>query len=1096
MAEQYEVKAVYSADITAFSAGVQTAIASMNNFSRTAEKSTKSVAGSVAGVGKSMMVAGAAATAAGVAGLKSYGDFSKTMNQAAVVAGGTAKDIKGLTHVAEEMGDELPISAKESAEAMLSMARDGASLDQIKQEFPAVARAATAAGADLQATANVVQQSMNIWGASIGTPAQAAADLTQTANLSNASIEDMQQALATIGGTASNAGISMQDTSTAIGLLTNKGFSAAQASQDLNHAILMMQAPSKGAAKQMDALGLSFNDAQGNMKPFPQILAEISEKMDGMSSSEKADALKRMFGTSGMAAILPLMNSIRDETGSTTTSWKAFSNQLQSTTSTAAEANDFLSGQAAEMQKNVGSKLKRLEDNMGSLKNASFDTKAGITGALLDSGNDFVRWATTSNSSVASIGREFVGLLPVLGPVTTYIGLFTKLMGPASAAVTMFTNPIGLSVIALSALVVYLIDVYNKNKEFKKTIDKVGKALSEMFVPYLKAAWKALQDIGPTLGIVLGTIGGGVVTVLAFNKAVSGLATAMDLVAKNKVVAVIIALAIAAQYAYKHSKTFKNIVDTMARGVKVLTDKIRENKDAMDTMKRVVKLLAGSTGLIMLVMAFKKVKSATSGATGLLKSSGKHFEKPGSGAGKSQKSLDKFANTLIKISFSIGIVFASLSLFAFALTGLAKTGNEGAVVIGVFGAAIVGIITAIGLFAPAISVATPGLLALSGLFISIGAAIAIASVGLATLVNAISKLIDTLNNANQAGENAKQLLVSIGEGFAGMIAQFLISLEEAVPQVVQGFIDMLVSVFNIIATNAPTVVGAFTDMIVSLINAISDNLGNILDAGTNLVINLLKGIGTKTNEVINAGVDMVKSILQGITDNLHKLSDTAVDFVNRLVYEIGYAAGRLWGSGSQLLDTVVKGFNDGQSKAKDAGTNASNSVHDGANSVDLFDVGGFLMSGLTNGIGASASNAVIAAVRVAKGILKGVKGALGIHSPSRKMAEVGMFTMMGMQNGIDDNSYRVTDSISNVADEAVKAAQFGTTGFEYSMTPVTSGFDLNDNGTVSMSLENNKQPAQLNLAMGQNTYSAYVDDISNQQGKSYDLRKNNAVSVY
>lgn len=75
------------------------------------------------GVGKAMTVAGAATTAMGTKALKGFGDFQQTLNTTAVVAGGTSKDIKGLADVANQMGEDLPLSAQEAANAMLEMAR-------------------------------------------------------------------------------------------------------------------------------------------------------------------------------------------------------------------------------------------------------------------------------------------------------------------------------------------------------------------------------------------------------------------------------------------------------------------------------------------------------------------------------------------------------------------------------------------------------------------------------------------------------------------------------------------------------------------------------------------------------------------------------------------------------------------------------------------------------------------------------------------------------------------------------------------------------------------------------------------------------------
>lgn len=131
--------------------------------SSAANSAVDSISSGLASLGKYTAIAGAAVTAMGVQSLKSFGTFEASLNKAAVVAGGTSKNIGELADVANKMGAELPLSAQDAADAMVQMAQDGANLDTIKEEFPAIAKAATAAGADLQATAGTVQVAMNIW---------------------------------------------------------------------------------------------------------------------------------------------------------------------------------------------------------------------------------------------------------------------------------------------------------------------------------------------------------------------------------------------------------------------------------------------------------------------------------------------------------------------------------------------------------------------------------------------------------------------------------------------------------------------------------------------------------------------------------------------------------------------------------------------------------------------------------------------------------------------------------------------------------------------------------------------------------------------
>ena len=420
--ENLSIKAILSAVDQGFTAGLDAAAARAQTFGELTNNAFK-------GIGTGMMVAGTAITAMGVSSIKSFGQFEASLNQAAVVAGGTAKDISQLDDLANKMGADLPLSAQDCADAMIEMARNGASIGDIKKQFPAIAQAATAAGADIKATAGVVQEAMNIWGKSLDSPQQAAAILVQTANASNASVEDMQQALATIGGSAGQAGMSLQVTSEAIGLLTNKGFSAAQASMDLNHAILQMMAPSKVASDAMASLGISFTDAQGKMKKFPTILAELNRALNGLNPSEKAQKLKAMFGTAGMQAIVPLLDTVKNKTNDAKVSWDAYAREQDKAAGSTKKASQSLKDQANEMQKNVGSSIEQLGGNWEALRNKSMKSAQDINGSLIQNANAVMQWATESNSGIAQFTRGFIGLSPGIGASTVALGGFLRSAG-------------------------------------------------------------------------------------------------------------------------------------------------------------------------------------------------------------------------------------------------------------------------------------------------------------------------------------------------------------------------------------------------------------------------------------------------------------------------------------------------------------------------------------------------------------------------------------------------------------------------------------------------------------------------------------------
>lgn len=779
------VTAHIGADISDY----QSAMRSVASSTQNAMQTTNQAFGNI---GKTLAVTGAAITAIGVKSMNGFGDFQSSLNKAAVIAGGTSKDIQGLADVANKMGADLPLSAKDAADAMVAMARDGASINTIKSEFPAIAQAATAAGADLQTTASVVQQSMNIWGDSLKSPQQSAAILTQTANLSNASIEDMQQALATIGGTANNAGIDMQTVSTALGLLTNRGFSSAQASQDLNHALLLMQAPSKKGAEMMSSLGLSMTDAKGNMKPLPQILNEIGDATANMTSSDKAAALKTMFGTAGMAAILPLMKSVKDTTDNTTTSWSAFTNEMNKASSSTQVATQFLSNQANEMQKNLGSKLEQVGGNWESLRNAAMSGSSGVLGSMADMISGAMQWASSTNSTVGSGIRTFLGLTPIIGAATlatgsfltaaTKIGSVMSTLGMAMKA--MFLSPLGLAIVALGAFAGALSLAYKYSQPFRDAINNIAKAFSSVFGPAISNSDGKIKKFGDTVGGVMKSLGEwfgqkmanaikSVDWVKVFTKIQSLLQSVMRVAKQAVEVFSILAVKIANSGAASAAwGVFKTVLDATYQSAKFVYNILKQVYDtlgniggagsntgkALQAAFGVSALLAVPVGLKLLPSILGLILSPAKKLTGVF---GDLIGKlnPFSGnaknavdeVSKGKKPFSDFATKALEVGVGIGVAGAGLGTFAFGIAKLASQGQQGTDTLKTFGVVV-------------------GLLAAE--FALLGGSLTRGAVGIGVFLGGMTVLAAAFTALASTGKQGQDTMITFGLVIAGLGAAF------------------------------------------------------------------------------------------------------------------------------------------------------------------------------------------------------------------------------------------------------------------------------------------------------------------------------------
>ncbi|BAN72167.1 phage tail tape measure protein [Lacticaseibacillus paracasei] len=427
------VVATFTANIAPFQSAMGSLATSVKAGTDAASNAGQRVGGAMASIGKASTIAGVAVGAMAAGAIKSYGTFQESINKAAVIAGSSNKSLKGdmkdLETEALSLGKTLPISAQDAGNAMIEMARNGASIKDLKTEFPAIAKASAVAGADLAGTATTVQQAMNIWGGGAKNAAKDSAILALNANMSNAEVEDMGQAFANVGSTAATLGIGIKDTSTAIGLMSNAGLGAAQGSQDLAHALTLMARPSKVAAGEMQELGITYTDAQGKFKPFPQILKEVAKATDGMSKSQKVAALTNLYGAAGAKAMLPLLIQTEKKTKSGKSGWDAYSDSLGKVSSSSKAANKYLSDNSSNMTKNVGQSISQMEDAFDSVIKTSIGTIAPQIQSVANALGNFATWLNKSKSPMAGFVKGLIAWSPVIAIALVAFGLLSSGLG-------------------------------------------------------------------------------------------------------------------------------------------------------------------------------------------------------------------------------------------------------------------------------------------------------------------------------------------------------------------------------------------------------------------------------------------------------------------------------------------------------------------------------------------------------------------------------------------------------------------------------------------------------------------------------------------
>ncbi|MDC2841910.1 phage tail tape measure protein [Limosilactobacillus mucosae] len=1032
MGESYSVKAILSAVDTSFSSTIARAGQATESFGQAVNRHMQ-------GVGNAMIAAGTATTAMGVKAVKGFGSFQSSLNQAAVIAGGTAKDIDGLSDVANHMGAVLPISAQDAADAMVAMARDGASIGTIKKEFPAIAEAATAAGANLQTTASVVQQAMNIWGDSLKSPQQAAAILTQTANLSNASIEDMQQALATIGSVAKLAGMDMSTTSEAIGLLTNRGFSAAQASEDLSYAIRQMLAPSKGAKKEMDALGLSFVDSSGKMKPFPQILKEVAAATDGMGDAQKTAALKTMFGAAGMQAIAPLLDAVKDKSDNTTTSWTAYANAMNGAAKDTQTATKFLSDQANEMQKNLGSKIEQVGGNWEALRNKAMQTKGGVNSAILDMMNQSLEWATTSDSSTAQVIRSFIGMSPAIGAATTALGGLFKGWG---------------KLISFGGSVI-------------KTIGNAGRVMKALSMAGdLTTAIGSLRELAATSQLAAGAM-----RVLQ----VAQLALANPWVAIGVAIAAVVA---ALAVFFTKTKTGQAMWKQFTQSVADSVDGIKQAWQSMtdffsnlwDGIVTTAQNIWSSFGQFFspVVQSVESIWQGLSDFFGNLWNGIVTF---------AQGVWSSFAQGMAPIVDAFKNLWSALTDFFSTLwQGIVNTAQT-------IWQGLLPIVTTV--WNGIKTVVSTIMQAIADVIQTIGTAI---QTVWTTIWNAIETVAMTIWDA------IKNFISLEIQGIQTVI-QSVMTIIQTIWQTAWNVIETTVqTVWSIISTIVSTAINAVAGVIRAVTDAIKGDWSGAWNEIENVASTIWNGITSVVSTAINGVRNVISSVMNGIKsvwssvwNGIKSVTSGAMSMV-RSVVSSGMSAMR--GVVSSMMSAVQSAFVSGWNAARNATANGISRAVSAARSMTgaMVSAGRDFVMGFVNGIEGAIWRAASAAARMASAAMHAAKAWFNIGSPSKVMRDqVGKWVPAGLAVGIEQN----TDLVENAAKRMAEAAMpdIHMTDMQQRINGALS-HGASFGGTIDHELNVVQQPAYINLSLGGSNYTTFVSDISREQGSQASLARN------
>ena len=280
------------------------------------------------------------------------------------------------------------------------------------------------------------------------------------------------------------------------------------------------------------------------------------------------------------------------------------------------------------------------------------------------------------------------------------------------------------------------------------------------------------------------------------------------------------------------------------------------------------------------------------------------------------------------------------------------------------------------------------------------------------------------------------LVTAIGEvvplivdALLNILTQFLESIAEYSPRIVSAIAETLVSLIETLAEYTPQFVSAGVDLITGFIDGLSENIPRIADSATNLIITFLDAISTHVPEVVDAGMQMIIELINGmanaISSNTPQLVSAMQNLINAII-DAGVAV--LTGSvstflskGGELIGGLIDGIKSKIGDVVSAVGSIISSCKEGLANIgsEFISIGSNIIDGLVSGIKSGISSVGSAISDVVSSAVGKAKKLLGIHSPSRVFAEIGMYSDKGLAKGLIKYSNVVTKAAGNVANNMI-----------------------------------------------------------------------------
>lgn len=354
--------------------------------------------------------------------IKTGMEFDTSVSGLAATLGTTVDNIVELRDYAKEMGAVTEFTARQSTEGLNYLALAGKNAKESMELLPVTMALASAGDIDLATSTDMATDAQSALRLSTEGTIRLVDEMALTATKTNTAVGQLGKGILTVGGTANYLSGGTRELNQILGVLADNSIKGEEGGTKLRNVILSLSSPTEKAAAQLDSLGVSVFDAEGNMRRFSEVFPELQSALSNLTSEEQITALSEIFNSRDIAAAQALL-------GTTVERWN--------------ELDVAIQGAAGSAQQMAETRLDNLAGDVTLLQSAADGAKI----ALSDSLTPALRNVTQAGTGLLTVFGSYINEFPVIGQalvgLTAGLGTLTVGMGAMTVASALGVTSIG-----------------------------------------------------------------------------------------------------------------------------------------------------------------------------------------------------------------------------------------------------------------------------------------------------------------------------------------------------------------------------------------------------------------------------------------------------------------------------------------------------------------------------------------------------------------------------------------------------------------------------------------------------------------------------